>query len=68
MCDCCHYEYCCLHGRRRYHPRYTYEPAPIYYEPPRVEVRREYLEEEKRALERRLKEIEDRLSEEKKSE
>ena len=69
MCHYCHEEYCCLHGRYRYRPRYMYEPAPIYYEePPRPEPRRENLVAEKKALERRLKEIEDRLLEEQKSE
>lgn len=38
-----------------------------YEEAPRPRARHEYLEEEKRALERRLKEIEYNLSEEKKS-
>lgn len=58
MCEHCHMEYCCLHGHygRRYYPRpYAYydEPAPL---PPR-----EYLEEEKSLLERRLKALEARL-------
>jgi uncharacterized protein YydD (DUF2326 family) len=52
-------EYCCVHGR--HHPGRYYGP-PAYYEPT-AEERRQYLEDEKRTLERRLKEIEARMSE-----
>lgn len=74
MCEYCHEEYCCLHGRHRFHRRYYYErPSvyyerpPIYYERPTPETRREYLEDEKKLLERRLKEIQDALAESTKS-
>jgi hypothetical protein len=57
-----------MHGRGHhyYHhyPGYPYERAPVYYyERPTPETRREYLEDEKKLLERRLKEIEERLAE-----
>jgi uncharacterized protein YydD (DUF2326 family) len=40
-----------------------YGPRWRYYEEPTPEDRREYLEEEKRTLERRLKQIEARIAE-----
>ncbi len=54
-------EYCCMHGRHHYPPHY-YGP-PGFYEEPSPEARREYLEDQKRMLERRLKEIEARIAE-----
>ncbi|HZW58450.1 MAG TPA: hypothetical protein VFF30_19335 [Nitrososphaerales archaeon] len=66
MCEYCHEEYCCIHGRHghyyHHYPRhYVPERPVIYYREPTEEERREYLEEEKRDLERRLKEIETSL-------
>lgn len=64
MCEYCHQEYCCIHGRHHhyYYPRFPYPPAHIdFYERPSPETRREYLVEEKKFLEKRLKEIEDSL-------
>ncbi|MCL5067560.1 MAG: hypothetical protein M1368_04315 [Thaumarchaeota archaeon] len=68
MCEYCHQEYCCLHGRHHhyYYPRHFYE-RPMIYEEPRPERTREHLEDEKKMLERRLKEIESRLQEESKA-
>lgn len=64
MCEYCHQEYCCIHGRHHYYyPRYPYPPAPVYYERTTVEARHEFLEDEKRLLQKRLKEIEERLAE-----
>ena len=58
-------EYCCLHGRHRY-PRHWYHYPPVrVYEERYAEPSREYLEEEKLALERRLKEIQAKLGESK---
>jgi hypothetical protein len=40
-----------------------YQGPPRFYEEPTPETRREYLEDEKRILERRLKDIEVRIAE-----
>jgi hypothetical protein len=46
------------------YPRHFYERPPVYYyERPAPETRREELEDEKKLLERRLKEIEASLAE-----
>jgi len=55
-------EYRCVHGRHHF-PVHYYHGAPGYYEKPAPEARREYLEDEKKILERRLKEIEARIAE-----
>ena len=60
MCEYCHREYCCVHGRHRYYPGHVYDrPMIHYYEP--LQEPSEDMVEEKRILERRLKEIEARL-------
>jgi hypothetical protein len=65
MCEYCHTEYCCVHGRHHYYPRAVYAERPpvYYYDRPEPETRREYLEDEKKLLERRLKELDERLAE-----
>ncbi len=61
MCEYCHQEYCCLHG---HHARHFRGPAwGGFYEEPTPASRKEFLEEERAALERRLKAIESRLQE-----
>jgi hypothetical protein len=60
MCQCCHDDWGCYGWY--HHPRY-YGPGRRYYEEPAPEDRRGYLEDEKRTLERRLKEIEARIAE-----
>jgi hypothetical protein len=60
LCGYCHDEWGCYgwhHYPRRYGPNWRY------YEEPTPEERRENLEEEKKILERRLKEIEARIAE-----
>lgn len=63
MCHYCHDEWGC-YGWHHY-PRY-YGPKWRSYEEPPPQDRREYLEEERRILEGRLKEIEARIAEESK--
>lgn len=60
MCRHCYDDWGC-YGWHRYPGHYG--PMWRYYEGPTPEERREYLEEEKRILERRLKEIEARIAE-----
>ncbi len=60
MCWHCYDDWGC-HGWHHY-PRY-YGPRERYYEEPGPEDRRESLEDEKRFLEKRLKEIEGRIAE-----
>lgn len=60
---CCHdHDDWECHGWHRF-PGYHYNPSWRYYEGPAPEERRGYLEEEKRILEQRLKEIEARIAE-----
>ncbi len=76
MCECCHMEYCCLHGRGRFRPFY-YEPGPYYmHEPLReriyrderpVRQGREYLRQEMEYLEKRLNEIKSMLEQQEQS-
>ena len=66
MCEYCHQEYCCLHGHhaRHFAPFYRGFPGPgAYLEPVSPQTQKEFLEEEKAALERRLKSLESRLQE-----
>ncbi len=63
MCNHCHDEWSC-HDWHDY-PRYC-GPTFRYYERPTPEVSRQYLEEERRILEERLKEVEARIAEESK--
>ncbi len=60
MCHYCHDDWGCGGG---YHYPGHYDPRWRYYEEPAPAERREYLAEEKRILEQRLKEIEARLAE-----
>lgn len=65
MCECCHQECCCRHGHRgwRRFPPPDYPVRWAAYEEPALTSRREYLEEEKAALEHRLKALDERLRE-----
>ena len=60
MCQCCHDDWGCYGWH--YYPMH-YGPRSRYYAEPAPENRRGYLEEEKRILEQRLKEIEARMTE-----
>jgi hypothetical protein len=60
MCYCCHDDWGCYGPH--YYPRH-YGPIWRYYEEPTPQERRGYLEEEKRFLEQRLKEIDSRIAE-----
>jgi hypothetical protein len=59
MCQCCHDDRGCYGW---HYPRHC-GPGWRNYEEPTPDVRRGYLEEEKRILEQRLKEIEARMAE-----
>lgn len=59
MCHCCHDDWGCYGS---YHYPMRYGPRWRFYEEPTPEDRREYLEEEKRMLERRLEQIEARIA------
>ena len=60
MCGHCHDDGDCYGGH--YYPRQYYRGPPRFYEEPTPETRREYLEDEKRLLESRLKDIEARIA------
>jgi hypothetical protein len=61
MCGHCYDDWGC-YGPHYYQGQY-YQGPPRFYEEPKPETRREYLEDEKRTLERRLKDIEARIAE-----
>ena len=66
MCECCHEEHCCRHGYPMQHsPRemWMYSGPRWAYEEPTPEGRKFFLEEQKAALERRLKMVDARLKE-----
>lgn len=60
MCGHCHDEWNCY---GRHYPRQYYQVPPRFYEELTPETRLEYLEDEKRVLERSLKDIESRIAE-----